>query len=986
DDGSGCAPSDEVWAKDHDAEWSKAHRGIPHDHWDGSSHGYSESKRYYFRGKYYANALRALQSNIAPTLALAYHYATELFAPDSKQHEKAAQYAHKAQLILVCSARAYFGDDYLAACEGMAPEEFAARMEGFFIPAETETWQYEKLPGFRLFYHSDETLGDPVWEDTHRRTAHYSFFPGSWNWKADTASALLEAFCRTRTSFTADTDDIRRMCQRAVVSLPADREALAESGTDQYLKRGAFEMEIHPYNLETGGDNLSYATQLPRLRAGQFLRDDEIIENVAKDITYFWRNYFSEDGLGKEGSPTYASYSITRIMDRLYGLKGDFDEDAPYYDSGMEALNLWQMPVYQACAQKMMYYVDSTGRYISWEDSCYPASRSTGQFENIEKYGGGVWEKHRKYLDIQRHDGDVSVSFDESVPLPPVLLHDRRKAILRGGEPGQETVAALDWTKRCGHYHAPPQTLVVHACGQELASDLGYMGSSHFLTRQWIRTFPAHNSVAIRRENGDPMGTERIRGDLRKHFITTAPFQVIDVAEYDENDWDDAGFGEQGVFSRQVILITPSQERQYVVDITRAKGGHTHDYYLHCHGLTLQEDKITLESVADPDTNLYDHSGWSFLGERSGFGSQNVTELKTGESSGPWTATWSNIDDYRGQPKGEPIIHDDVFMKLWMLDEPGSEVIVGTAPAQRYLRNNDYGRTMPVLCVRRPDRDATDIFAGVIEPYREKSFITDVRRLQVENGAEQSVALAVDRPGGTDYVISYGGEEQPPEVTVRDSDVEIHTDADLAMCSVSDMPVRALLAGGHSLEIGDMRLQMEGPPELEGRLLDFDDGNDTLMVQSDMQWPLGTVLEGQPVIVNHAEDRSTYTIQSVERVEDNRYRICLDGHPHLMNNWLLVRSVDGSGITVEPPPVLDFKKRTYRVYGGDPPRLLRPLHGFGSRGITNEQGQQMHSFYTVQTDDYSGVSPGSEIGISRLEKGSDTVHVTNFAFAERADL
>ncbi len=27
------------------------------------------------------------------------------------------------------------------------------------------------------------------------------------------------------------------------------------------------------------------------------------------------------------------------------------------------------------------------------------------------------------------------------------------------------------------------------------------------------------------------------------------------------------------------------------------------------------------------------------------------------------------------------LVHDSVFMRLWMVDEPGTEVIVGTAPA-----------------------------------------------------------------------------------------------------------------------------------------------------------------------------------------------------------------------------------------------------------------------------------------------------------------
>ena len=41
----------------------------------------------------------------------------------------------------------------------------------------------------------------------------------------------------------------------------------------------------------------------------------------------------------------------------------------------------------------------------------------------------------------------------------------------------------------------------------------------------------------------------------------------------------------------------------------------------------------------------------------------------------------------------------------------------------------------------------------------------------------------------------------------------------------------------------------------------------------------------------------------------------------------------------------------------------------------------IYSFRSVATDDYTGVEPGQEIGITRLEKAVDTVSVTNFAYA-----
>ncbi len=987
DDGDGCRPTDEIWRQDHDEAWSKAHRGIPWDHWDGQTHGeIGGSRAWYFMSHYYNYALLTLNGSHCPQLGLAYHYATKLFPPGSEQYQKGLLYAHKAQVIILTTARAHMGDDYLATTEGMTPEQFQKRMEDFYRPSETEKWHYEKLAGFRPFKISDARVGDPHWADVVEKDPYdYWLFQGAWNRRASYCGSLLEGFCRASASFTEGDDDLRRLAERVLVSLPGDREKVAklDHPVDRYLKRGILEMTMQPYSLITGGDNLAPATQTPRLRAGLFLHDDRIIETVALDISYFWRNYFSQDGLGHEGSASYSCYGITGVMDALYGLKGKFNENAPYFDKQLGVINMAKLPEYQACAVKMPYYVTEDDIYLPWEDCCYGGKRGTDQLTRVEKYGDGIPEKHRNYFLVSKDDnGNVSVSLNRSVLLPPVLLHDRRKAILRSGNLEEPTVASLDFTKRCGHYHPPAQTLIVHACGQELASDIGYLGAEHFLTRAWIRAYPAHNCLTLRKADGNPHGTEKLRGDLRRHFITTPFCQVVDTAEYDPADWQAAGEEQVGEFSRQILLMTPSEDHQYVVDIARGKGGAIHDYYLHCHGLGFATEGIHLQNVADAEQDLHDYSGWTFSCPQ-GYGAKNVHGLAVGTSNGTWQATWSQIDDYRGQPAGQPLIHDDVFMRLWMPGDSGSEIISGTAPAQRDLRNQDIDRTMKVVCVRRPNTERVDNVLAVIEPYRDAPFIKDVRRLQLQGGDEYYVAIAVETPDGTDYIIAYGGPGQPSEITLKDGSHVLHTNADMAVVSYcSDGATRMLLAGGQFLSADRCTLKLEGATSYTGRLLDFNDAEDTLTIESPDSWPEGDTLSGRPIIVQHAEDRSTFTIKSVKPQANGHYLLQLDDQPHLMNNWLLVRKVDDTGIVIEPPPVLDTKN-TYKVYASEAGqiRLLGPLRGFGSETVYNEYGTAMHTFRSVITDSYEGVKPGQEIGITRLHKGRDTVSVTNFAYA-----
>jgi len=983
DDGSGCEPTDEVWARTHDEAWSKAHRGVPHDRWDGQTHGDSGGgKCYHFLGKYYVNASWRLIYRYAAELALAYHYGTLLFEPGSEQHGEAELYAHKAKVILLSYARATLGDDYLAAAEAITPSRFRERMEQFYRPSNAGRWRYEKLPGFRPFNHRDTTWGDPRWEkEAKRRSWTLYIFPGSWDWKAGIARNLMTDLCRLRRAFTEADEDIRRMCTRALTSLSGDRErvAMGETPPRFYLKRGAFEMEIHPYNLESGGDNLLDSTLIPKLQTGLYLRDDRIVENVARDVHYFHRNFLSQDGLGREGSPNYSSYAM-RTMKMLYGLKGDFDKDAAFYDRELGGINLYRTLEFRSLAPKMMYYVTEDNYYLAWEDSCYRGTRGVDKLVLLEKYGGGIPKRHHEYLKIKRTADDAYVTFNRSVPLPPMLLHDRRKAILRAGRIDAPTVVSLDYTPVTGHYHWPVQHLMVHACGQELASDLGYLGSAHWLQR-WIPSFPAHNCLTLRTENGDPNPTRRIRGDLRRHFLCTPFCQVVDTAEYDTEDWDAFTNGQNGEMSRQVLLMVPSPGHQYVIDIVRGRGGHTHDFYFHCHGLGFETKGLSPKPIADQEQSLYDYSNWRFKCSAN-WGARCFQKIAVAKSAGPWQATWSRIDDYRGRRKGDPLIHEDVFLRLWMVDEPGSDVIVGSGPAQRHFKNQDFGREMKIVCVRRPNTERIDTFLSVIEPYQHAPFVKSVRRLGLKTGNQYSLALAVETAHGLDYVITYGGPGKPSAVVLRDRGHTIATDADLAVVSYpNEGAANLLLAGGRHLDADGQTLKLEGPPQWEGRLLDFSDLDDTLIIESDRGFPEGKVLAGQPIVVVHNKDRSTYTIASIERLGAARYLIRLDDEPHLMNNWLRVCRVAGHGITVEPPPVLD-RYVSHKVHAGRPgkTRFLGRLRKLDYTTIHNEWGAYMYDFVRIVTDDYSGVRPGQELGLTRLTKGHDRVSITNFAY------
>lgn len=982
DDGQGCAPTDEVWRQDHDEQWARSHRGIPWDRWDGVCHGYVESRRFYFKGRCYCNIIRRVGDRVLTRLADAYQICSKVLPQGDPRRALAPKFAHQAQTIMLLMSRAHLGDSYLAAANGVTPDELQ-QLVCDFLRADAGQWRYRPYVGFRpLLYPKDATVGDPVWDDVFEkknRTAAVTYYFGSWNLRAGLVGNWLYAACLLRDSYTPEQQKLGlpQIAERIIVSQEGDRERLAVSSCpDPYLKRGLVEYEIHPYNLESGGDNLLTSSLAPRLKMGLLLEDDEITERIAQDITYFWSNMASGDGMGKEGSPTYAggTWAPSSIAEQLHGVKGDFDRSAPYYDAGLGGLNLLGMPRYRRCLSLMNCLLPD-GLYISFEDSCHGGSYPPYNAARVERYGGGISEPYRSCLDIARNGDAVHVSLKEDFTLPSHLLHDNRKAVLRLGKGRQQTVAALDYSMIVGHYHEAPLSLMVYAKGHELASDLGYMGAGHHLTREWIRTFASHNALIVRRGDGGPHLTRPLRGDLEL-FDAGGPVQVVEVAERDEVDLGP----KVQVYQRTVALVPYGDGNGYVVDVCRAKGGVLHDYQFHSHGQRFAVEGVEFRAVADQSQTLYAHSGFTFPCKGK-YGSKNVDLLRTGRSTGAFTATWSSVNRYRRGRKGPIECDRDVALRLWMLDEPGSRVIVGRAPGQRFLRNEDFGRTITQLRVRRSGRDDVDEFVAVIEPYRGEAFVRSVKRLPSRAGV---VAVKVTTTHGVDYVVS-AVDENPTES--RDGDRVLHTAGRFCSASFDEdgRPRWMYLLRGTDVRVRGFELKAAAPTCLTGMVTQILPGDCAVLVRSSPALAAGDQLAGRTFIIQHARGRSSFTIARVDAPVDGVQRVVFAHLPKLLENVLRVRDVEPTHIMVEPPPVLTRSQVDYQVYHlkGHRLRRLGELRGLGSIGIHDERGRRLHTFRTLQVPNTAGVRKGDEVAVSRIVPDRDTFEVPMRAIVGR---
>jgi len=975
DTGEGCAPSDEVWRQDHDGAWSKRNHGIPWQRWDGQTHGYMSTSRFFFKGKCLDNIYNRLGRSALPVLGQAYQFSSNLFPPGSPENGRAAAYAHKAKVLLLCMARAHLGDTYLRDLFGLTRAEYETCMGSFHEAKADQAWVYQFYPGYHLNQTKDKLPGDKGWKMTGITT----IYRGTWNSKAGTARQWLDAFALIADSYTPDESRarIRSMTQRMIVSSAGDAQKLSHAPDgSRRLKRGLLEYTLHPYNLKAAGDNLAPSTLHPTLNLGLMLDDQRIVENMAREVDFFMLNQFTGDGMGYEGSASYTPWGIAGVMNRLQGRTGEFDKAAPWYDPERQALSSWTMPsVVEMCLKREMYSFPDGSR-IPWEDCTSGGKRGTQWLTSVLNAGGKLPAWVEPFVETKRDAaGKWHVAYVEPLTLPNWLLHENRKGILRSGEGSNQAVLHLDFGRIVGHYHPAPLSIGMYAKGHELATDLGYLGSTHYLTTSWIKRFASHNTVLLRQKNGDHGGMSHLRGDLRSMFEGSPSVQVMDASEDDAADWEAAGFTGEGVYQRTVALVSVGDD-SYALDLFRVRGGATHDYFFHAAGRILEVDGATLEPDPDPEKDLHEWSDFSFpCGPKMGL--RNIRELRAGTADAAWTATWRNVTDWRQRkPKRDP----DAALRLWMTAGPQTQLVAGLGPNQRYIDARDFGEKLQVLCARRVATGELDTFAAVLEPYRAKPFIKEVTRLPVTGGDETAVCVRVRTESRTDYLLSWNrrGGVVPP--TVVDGATTLRTDAEFASCLMVDgHPTSLFMVGGTSLTANGVELK-QATPAFTGRILALNDQTDTLTLAFDTPLPPGSTLAGKVIVIQHRKDRSTFTIDHIVAAEGVRYHVQLAHSPHIAANQVMVREVDGDWAVVEPRLVLARGTfNTYRIAPDGSAELLEPWNGERSfRTYEDEFGARLMSLQKMHvTNAAKRLAPGDRLALAHTEVGRDTFRITN---------
>jgi hypothetical protein len=963
DDGAGCYPSDEIWRADHDADWSKSHSGIPWDRWDGSPHGYAATGYcYYFRGKC-AHLIMTFECKaVLPALAEGYAIAQHALPPNDPRHSKAPVYARGVKVALLCLSRAHLGDEYLSLVLGLSESEYYDLLEAFHLQAARQL-AVQKFPGYKPYGLQDGMAGDRKHPPRARSPDIYA--DGSF--RGDLyAREWLRAYALIRDAYTEDEEPIRQMTERLLVSAGGDAEALRHANSR--VKKGKLELALRPYDLTVGhSDNLGGRELAAKFEFGRLLGDEKAIDAVVSNVRYYLRNYFTGDGLGREGSGGYtlcAWNTLSTALSRIYGYRGHYDQSHPWWDRRIGGLNPYRDPYLRTAAAKLVLSLYPDGRLIPWMDSHVDIRLALKHVGLAIKRGGAIPDEYDDFFTVTPvAKGRTIVGVRQPLDLPSIQHHELRKAVLRSGRGEEQTVLSVDYAPDSGHWHPAPMDLVLYAKGHELASDLGYFGAMHSLTRNWIRTCEAHNTCIVRTATGEHTFMHQVQGDIWEVADLGGRIQVVEVAERTPEVLR-AIPGDDPRYERTTALVALDPSAPYAADLLRVRGGAIHDYMFHSQGRRLRANGVTLEASSNPARSLYDVSGFTCR-QRTASGSRSISEMERGETDGTFSLTWTQVPDWDDGGK----VDQSVGLRLTMLGHANTAVLVGAAPGQRRMSNADLGEKLHVACIRRQNSDRTDCFAAVIEPYRDVCFIDEARSLPT-TGATDAMAVEIRVPNRVDVIVSNPARDDGPQTcTVRVTESkQLETDASFVALSLTKGEVRYFQSvGGTRARLDDVEVDLGAP--YRASLISFDDQRRVFVVEANRPLPEDAALRNSTLIVRHDRGTSTFTIDQVNSIGGSRYEITFRWTPHLGENYFRVIDVQGSWIRLQPPPSLTrgFERLGYQLYRA----------GVGSREThSGAIRRRVGEWYEV-TGDPRRAAEGREVMLTRLNVTHDQVLIAN---------
>ena len=328
---------------------------------------------------------------------------------------------------------------------------------------------------------------------------------------------------------------------------------------------------------------------------------------------------------------------------------------------------------------------------------------------------------------------------------------------LADGSGANQTQVNLNFVDNANHDEQDVLTFTLFGAASELISDLRY---SRMPGRPFTESTMAHNTVTVDRK--EQFRTTNQDNGNRGHLFTGGDVVLfepnlagISVAEVNGAR---AYLGLVDRYQRLQILNAVDPAQPYLIDLFRAHGGTTHDYFIH--GATRFDEvapppeKTAPAGASSLPLALIDKPYPLLEGTESFVEPPQDDEpwygafrdVWTARSNGNWNVTFKATAGMQGS-------------RITMLDDGDVDVFVGKSPAPfrdkmpAETPQAFYGYWRPSLMVRHRLPGADSLFVAVIEPFTGAPAMASVERLPLSIKDKDHVGLRIKLKSGREDVV-----------------------------------------------------------------------------------------------------------------------------------------------------------------------------------------------------------------------------------------
>lgn len=415
------------------------------------------------------------------------------------------------------------------------------------------------------------------------------------------------------------------------------------------------------------------------------------------------------------------------------------------------------------------------------------------------------------------------------------------------------------------HAHRDGLNLGLHAFGLDLAPDLGYPErTGEWPSRlEWSSNTISHNTVVV-----DKGKQEGVWDGTPMHFEGNGNVQLIDV------DMSGA-YSQTDMYRRTSAMIKVDDTNSYYVDLFRVNGGNEHHFSFHGGEGTvttegLQLTKQATGTYAGPDIAYGQRTdsvpGWGYMG--SGFHYLANVE-KDQAPAGPFSVDWKLKNDGTLPADKEP------HLKLTMLNEVNDVALADGIPPV----NGSNPESLKYMIAHRKGSGLKSLFASVLQPYLNESFIASVEQVPVTAngqpvGDDQAAAVKVVlKNGRTDYIV-----QALDSQTMYKVDGNIVFQGFFGVYSEEDgKPVYGYVNDGTMIGRADHVYLQADQGRITGKIADFTESlsmSNEIVVEAELQGLDSSKLAGTNIYVaNDGKRNAVYEIKGATPAGEGKYKL-----------------------------------------------------------------------------------------------------------------